>query len=122
MLIFLKCYYAVIFTDALVQRGRGVKFCLAFTVRFKGQTITEGYGAVELTASRLLKSLNHHEIFYADWIQFISGSTTEQLILVFTPCYAVDNGKSQVDSVAGDTDDNRQQTHARPTYCYPVRL
>ena len=107
-----------------MQRGRGVKSCLAFTVRFKGQTITEGYdGAVELTASRLLKSLNHHEIFYADWIQFISGSTTKQIILVCTPCYAVDNGKSQADSVAGDTDiDNRQQTHAGPTYCYPVRF
>ena len=47
--------YAVIFTDALLKRGRGVKYFLAFTVRFKGQTIDEGCRAVELTASSMLK-------------------------------------------------------------------
>ena len=69
------------------------------------------------------KSLNHHEILYTDWIQLISGSTIERLILLFSICHAGNNGYRRADSPAGDNDiDNRQQPHTGPTFCHPVRF
>ena len=109
---------AIVFTDVSVRRGERSGW--AFTVRCRGETVGEGFGAVEVTTSSMVmeikavtEALKHlqqqqytraviitdsmstlqkveKECMYADWLEPLRNSALKKIKLIFSPWHAGD--------------------------------